>query len=83
MYHALRAGVPSLVFPLDYDQFDHAARLQAAGAGLWLRDLDQLPALFARALQADAFPGLAALQASVQRHLAVEAVLDRVASLER
>ncbi|HDS1038342.1 TPA: glycosyl transferase [Stenotrophomonas maltophilia] len=81
MYHALRAGVPALVYPLDYDQFDHAARLQQAGAGLWLRDLAVLPALFARALQADAFPGLAALQASVQRHSAVEAVLDRVASL--
>lgn len=83
MYHALRAGVPALVLPLDYDQFDHAARLQAAGAGLWLRDLDALPALFTRSLQEDAFPGLAALQASVQRHAAVEAVLDRVQTLQR
>lgn len=83
MYHALRAGVPALVLPLDYDQFDHAARLQAAGAGLWLRDLRQLPDVFERALQDDAFPGLAALQAAVQRHMAAASVLDRVASLER
>ncbi|MGE6332857.1 glycosyltransferase [Stenotrophomonas sp. NPDC077659] len=83
MYHALRAGVPSLVYPLDYDQFDHAARLQAAGAGLWLRELDQLPVLFARALEADAFPGLAALQASVQRHMSVDAVLACVNAFER
>ncbi|AWH32250.1 nucleotide disphospho-sugar-binding domain-containing protein [Stenotrophomonas sp. SAU14A_NAIMI4_8] len=83
MYHALRAGIPALVYPLDYDQFDHAARLHAAGAGLWLRRLEDLPALFAQALQADAFPGLPALQASVQRHMAAQAVLDRVASLER
>jgi UDP:flavonoid glycosyltransferase YjiC (YdhE family) len=31
MYHTLRAGTPALVAPVDYDQFDHAARLTAAG----------------------------------------------------
>jgi UDP:flavonoid glycosyltransferase YjiC (YdhE family) len=31
MYHTLRAGKPALVAPVDYDQFDHAARLEAAG----------------------------------------------------
>jgi UDP:flavonoid glycosyltransferase YjiC (YdhE family) len=37
MWECLRAGVPSLVLPQDYDQFDHAARLQAAGVALRLR----------------------------------------------
>ncbi|MCC7635063.1 glycosyltransferase [Stenotrophomonas rhizophila] len=83
IYHALRAGVPALVFALDYDQFDHAARLQAAGAGLWLRDLQDLPAVFAAALRGDAFPGLAMLQASVRQHMAADAVLARVEALGR
>lgn len=39
-YSAIRAGVPSLVVPHDYDQFDFAARVVAAGAGLGVRRLD-------------------------------------------
>ena len=34
---ALRAGIPQLIVPLAYDQFDNAARVQALGAGLTLR----------------------------------------------
>jgi len=37
MYECLRAGVPALVHPVDYDQPDHAARLEAAGVALRLR----------------------------------------------
>ncbi|MFZ2754623.1 MAG: nucleotide disphospho-sugar-binding domain-containing protein [Lysobacteraceae bacterium] len=36
MWECLRAGVPALVLPNDYDQFDHAARLQAAGVAVRL-----------------------------------------------
>ncbi|WP_372393532.1 glycosyltransferase [Xanthomonas sp. NCPPB 3582] len=50
LYACLDAGLPSIVYPLDYDQFDHAARLQAAGAAWWLRELDGLPALLRQAL---------------------------------
>ncbi|PWD49802.1 hypothetical protein C8046_02925 [Serinibacter arcticus] len=32
-YSAIRAGVPALVHPRDYDQFDFAVRLETAGAG--------------------------------------------------
>lgn len=67
MYHALAAGIPSLVFPLDYDQFDHAARLEACGAAVWLRRLEDLPDAFARAASTPGmFGGLAALQRAVQ-----------------
>src|SRR6185295_13435819 len=31
LFHTLRAGLPALVLPIDYDQFDHAARLEAGG----------------------------------------------------
>jgi UDP:flavonoid glycosyltransferase YjiC (YdhE family) len=37
LHHTLRAGRPALVVPVDYDQFDHAARLEAAGLARRLR----------------------------------------------
>ena len=37
VYSCLRAGVPMLVWPHDYDQFDHAARVVHHGLGLRLR----------------------------------------------
>lgn len=39
-YSAIRAGVPALVCPRDYDQFDFAARIVAAKAGVRVRRLD-------------------------------------------
>ena len=38
-YSAIRAGVPAVVWPQDYDQFDYAARIVAAGAGVRVRRL--------------------------------------------
>lgn len=43
LYHCLRAGVASVVLPVDYDQFDNAARLAFAEASVWLRDWRDLP----------------------------------------
>lgn len=42
LFHTLRAGLPALVLPVDYDQFDHAARLEAAGVARRIRDLGRL-----------------------------------------
>lgn len=39
---ALRAGKPSLVTPFAFDQFDTAARLDAADLGCWLRNTNTL-----------------------------------------
>lgn len=39
-YAAILAGIPSLVVPHDYDQFDFAARIEHHGLGLWVRSLD-------------------------------------------
>jgi UDP:flavonoid glycosyltransferase YjiC (YdhE family) len=50
MYHCLVAGCPSVVYPMDYDQFDNAARLEMAGAAIWLRQLKNLKAAVAQAL---------------------------------
>lgn len=37
MYSCLKSGLPLLVWPHDFDQFDHAARIEFRGLGLWLR----------------------------------------------
>ncbi|HEX2831511.1 MAG TPA: glycosyltransferase [Thermoanaerobaculia bacterium] len=37
-YACIEAGVPMLVWPHDYDQFDHAARIVHRGLGLRLRE---------------------------------------------
>ncbi|WP_299997256.1 glycosyltransferase [uncultured Cedecea sp.] len=37
MYYCLRQNIPTLVYPVDFDQFDHAARLEVAGKGVWLK----------------------------------------------
>lgn len=84
MYHAIKAGIPSLVHPWDYDQFDHAARLQAHGAGLWVKRLEDLPIVFARALKSpELFRNLLVLQRAVQRHLGERSVLSLAAALAR
>jgi UDP:flavonoid glycosyltransferase YjiC (YdhE family) len=43
LYYTLRAGLPALVVPIDYDQPDHATRLEIAGLARRLRSLDDLP----------------------------------------
>jgi UDP:flavonoid glycosyltransferase YjiC (YdhE family) len=50
MYYCLRHGVPAVVYPVDYDQFDHASRLEAAGLAVWLRHVDDLESTIRSAL---------------------------------
>jgi UDP:flavonoid glycosyltransferase YjiC (YdhE family) len=54
MWECLRAGVPALVLPKDYDQFDHAARLDAAGVALRLRHARDIAPTLRRVLDGDA-----------------------------
>ena len=75
MYHTLAAGLPSLVLPLDYDQFDHAARLVAAGVARRLRNPGMLAAAVRAALDD------AALHATSQRFVAVLAGSDAAATV--
>jgi len=37
MWHCIQKGIPALVYPVDYDQFDHAARIEFFKKGIWLR----------------------------------------------
>lgn len=52
-YAAIQAGVPAVVLPQDYDQFDFAARIDAAGAGVRVRRWSRVPAALARVASGD------------------------------
>lgn len=59
----LAAGLPAIVIPMDYDQFDNAARLRVAGLATGLRSLTELPRAIEHALNgADADTGAAAIR---------------------
>jgi UDP:flavonoid glycosyltransferase YjiC (YdhE family) len=38
VWHCLSRGIPAVVMPLDFDQFDYAARLFVAGAARWVME---------------------------------------------
>ncbi|QIK61886.1 glycosyl transferase [Leucobacter viscericola] len=54
MYSALEAAVPTIVHPVDYDQFDSAARLSFHGLAERVDKLSHLPAAVQRALNSQA-----------------------------
>lgn len=78
MYHTLRAGLPALVHPTDYDQFDHTARLEAAGVARRLRRPQNLAAQVKDAL---ADPALRAAAHRFREILATTEPEERVATL--
>jgi UDP:flavonoid glycosyltransferase YjiC (YdhE family) len=41
VYSCIKAGVPMVVWPQDFDQFDHAARIVERGLGVLLRPRDE------------------------------------------
>jgi UDP:flavonoid glycosyltransferase YjiC (YdhE family) len=53
MYETLAAGLPAVVWPLGFDQFDYATRLCAAGLAVRLRSLDDLAGAVEHALADD------------------------------
>ena len=81
---ALRAGVPQLIIPMAYDQFDNGARVQALGAGDvlagWRARPRGLAAALARLLASDA---VRAGCVRAARRVADDAALDPGATLER
>ena len=77
--HTLAAGLPAVVWPVDYDQADNAVRLVDAGVAVALRRPDRLADRIARVLD-DPRYGAAARRVAADIHArpAVEAVLDEV-----
>lgn len=37
LYYCLKYDIPALVYPVGFDQFDHAARLEVSGKAVWLK----------------------------------------------
>lgn len=74
-YSALRAGLPSVVWPLDYDQFDCAARLVHHGLAVRVRTLREAVIALPRALRLPRAP--------LQRFAAMVAASDPLAAAER
>jgi UDP:flavonoid glycosyltransferase YjiC (YdhE family) len=84
MAHCLANGCPAVVYPVDYDQFDNAARLEHAGLACRLRNLGDLRATLGNALadqamrdrcqqfalKHDAAQALRVLRARVDAHFA-------------
>jgi len=79
-YAAIRAGVPSLIVPHDYDQFDFAARLVYHGLGLRVKSLaaPETPAALARVLDRAAWPALDRFQEFARRYRPMETFLQVV-----
>jgi UDP:flavonoid glycosyltransferase YjiC (YdhE family) len=70
LYYCLLLGKPAVVYPVDYDQFDHAARLEHHGLAVWLRDLRHLPTHVADLLEGRRkLPGCERFQALGQQVL--------------
>lgn len=79
LHHCLQAGRPAVVWPLDYDQFDHAARLENQQAAIWPRTTDEL-ARGVRALLDDdgRLVGLPRLQEAVRQTVMARSLSDLI-----
>ncbi len=77
--HTLAAGLPSVVWPVDYDQFDHAVRLIDAGVAVRTDGPENLASAM-RAVLVDPSYRLRAGEISeeIARSPAVEAIADEV-----
>lgn len=77
--HALAAGLPAVVWPVDYDQFDHAVRLVDAGVAVRVRRPDALADALRRVLDQPSYRLRAqAVAAGIAREPAVEAIAAEV-----
>lgn len=82
-YSTLRAGLPALVFPHDYDQPDFAARLVARGCAVRIRELDSSATASALERALAGLPGVAGVGEAVRRSDPYTAVSDAVARVSR
>jgi UDP:flavonoid glycosyltransferase YjiC (YdhE family) len=67
-YAAILAGLPSLVVPRDYDQFDYAARIVHHRLGLRVRSIAEAANVLPRLLDRAQWPALARFQAQARAY---------------
>lgn len=75
--HTLAAGLPAVVWPVDYDQFDHAVRLEDAGVAVRVRRGDALGPALRRVLDEPSYRRAAA---AVATSLAALPAVDAIAA---
>jgi len=71
---AMFAGVPQLVLPIAYDQFDNAIRVKRLGAGDWVKPRDRSGARVARALSNLIGPDARGRSAALRSSVATDAI---------
>ena len=76
--YTLAAGLPAVVYPLDFDQFDNAARLVRAEVALRARRLEHLAAAVDRGMNDQA---ISAACRRMQTQVTAGAAEDRIAEL--
>lgn len=77
--HTLAAGLPAVVWPVDYDQFDHAVRLVDAGVAVRLHRPADLARCVRQVLDGPSYAAAARdIATQIQRQPAVEAIADEV-----
>jgi UDP:flavonoid glycosyltransferase YjiC (YdhE family) len=77
--HTLAAGTPAIVLPIDFDQFDNAARLEAAGVAICPRRLGDLSRAITKALGDEAMRSASLrMQALLSTGNAEDRVAERV-----
>ena len=80
--HTLAAGLPAVVLPVDYDQFDHAVRLVAAGVAVRPRRPHDLATALRTVLDDPSYARAAGrIAAGINRAPAVDLVAGEVAQL--
>jgi len=78
--HTLAAGTPAVVVPVDFDQFDYAARLAAAGVAIRVKRLRDLPGAVAKALDDETIRAACLrMSAKLSAGAAEERIAERVA----
>jgi len=77
--HCLRHGIPSVVVPQDYDQFDNAARLVASGLALRAGTFSEIGTVLLRALGDRELRGRCLEMSGIHaRHDAVRVIREKV-----
>ena len=81
----IAAGVPALVVPRDFDQFDYAARVEVRGLGLRAKSLSgpQVPQLLSRLAVRENWPMLAEIQQALNRYRPHERFLQTLSEVAK
>lgn len=81
---ALAAGIPQIIRPLAFDQFDNATRVEQLGCGVWLRTDRKLAAVLAETLTSTSIgQNCRAISTKLKAHGAAASAAQQIVSLLR